>query len=54
MAIGVYNQFVYVSSEHNIVIAKSSANAKYESNPIKSELIAIAAFREIAKHCNTV
>jgi CubicO group peptidase (beta-lactamase class C family) len=54
MAIGVYNQFVYVSSEHNIVIAKSSANAKYESDPIKSELIAIAAFREIARHYGTL
>ena len=50
MAIGVYNQFIYVSRKYGIVIAKSSAYAYYEKNPIESELIAVSAFKKIAKY----
>lgn len=53
MAIGVYNQFIYVSPKHNIVIAKSSANPNYDDNPIESELIALAAFRKLADYFGT-
>jgi len=56
MAIGVYNQFIYVSPEHNIVIAKNSAYPHYDSQQDPkthenfSETEACALFRAIAKH----
>ena len=56
MAIGVYNQFIYVSPEHNVVIARNSAYPFYdtEQSPTShenyGELQAAAAFRAIASH----
>ena len=49
LAIGVYNQFIYISPKHNIVIAKYSAYANYETDSDESELTAISAFRHLAK-----
>jgi len=49
VAIGVYNQFIYVAPQHNIVIAKYSAYANYSHDNIESELKAISAFRKIAQ-----
>jgi CubicO group peptidase (beta-lactamase class C family) len=49
LAIGVYNQFIYVNPKYNIVIAKNSAYSDYPTNIDVSELLAIAAFRTIAK-----
>jgi len=56
MAIGVYNQFIFVSPQHDIVIAKTSAFPFYESEQSETshenngELQAAAAFRAIAAH----
>ena len=56
MAIGVYNQFIYVSPDLNIVIARNSAYPHYEtqqdpkSHENFSETEASALFRAIAKH----
>lgn len=49
LAIGVYNQFIYVSPKNNIVIAKNSAYADYENNCDISEIESISFFREITK-----
>ncbi len=55
MAIGVYNQFIYVDPDSRIVIARNSANPNYnkETNPDGSnsgEIEAVAVCRAIAKH----
>lgn len=58
LAIGVYNQFIYVNPSSGIVIARNSANPNYNSEVIKvgeheintGELEAINAFRAIAHH----
>jgi hypothetical protein len=49
VAIGIYNQFIYVSPKHKIVIAKNSAYAAYETNPELSELGTIAMFQQIVE-----
>jgi CubicO group peptidase (beta-lactamase class C family) len=51
MAIGVYNQMIYVAPESNMVIVKLSANSSYgtaEDTGIASELETIEFFRAIA------
>ena len=52
MAIGVYNQFIYVSPEHRVVVAMNCAYADYDkgSNELDSEAEAVEAFRAIARH----
>jgi CubicO group peptidase (beta-lactamase class C family) len=56
LAIGVYNQFIYVDPISGIVIARNSANPNYNnevdvnSNTNIGETQAVAAFRAIAKH----
>ena len=56
LAIGVYNQFIYMDPGSGIVIAKNSANPNYnkEADPISNsnvgETQAVAAFRAIVKH----
>jgi len=50
LAIGVYNQFVYVNPRKKIVIAKSSAYPKYNEDGSERELETIALFRAIAAH----
>ena len=49
LGIGVYNQFLYVHPDHQVVIAKSSAYPFYNQGDQK-ELETIAAFRSIAGH----
>jgi len=51
MAIGVYNQFIYVNRSTNTVIVKTSANKNFYNrfkNPYASKHGAIELFREIA------
>jgi hypothetical protein len=49
LAIGVYNQFIYVHPGLNVVIAKTSAYADYNENGEGSEVESVALFRGIAK-----
>ncbi|MBI1319870.1 MAG: serine hydrolase [Candidatus Hydrogenedens sp.] len=48
-AIGVYNQFIYVSPKRRVVIAKTSANAHYLDDGMISESQAVQFFRAVAK-----
>ena len=51
MAIGVYNQFIYIAPESNTVIVKLSANSAYgtpEDKDASSEFESIEFFRAIA------
>ena len=50
MAIGVYNQMIYVAPESNMVMVKLSANSSYgtaEDTDMASELETIEFFRAI-------
>ena len=47
LAIGVYNQFIYVHPKHNIVVAKNSANSHYIEDDYISEAQSIEFFRAI-------
>lgn len=52
LAIGIYNQFIYVNPTHNIIIAKSSANNSYGSTDSEEnyrEAETIEFFRAIVK-----
>lgn len=49
LGIGVYNQFLYVHPEYNVVIAKTSAYAHYDVDGFDRELETIEVFRAIAK-----
>ena len=51
-ASGVYNQYIYIAPESEIVIAKTSSNYKYTSELQMSKDIHIAMFRSIAQHIN--
>lgn len=54
MAIGIYNQFIYVNRSTKTVIVKNSANKNYYdrfNNPYASKIVAIELFRTIA-HMN--
>ena len=51
-AIGIYNQFIYVDAEHDLVIVKTSANHTYGTGPTEEsyrELETFALFRAIAE-----
>ena len=48
--IGVYNQYIYIDPESEIVIAKTSSNYKYTSELQWSKDMHVAMFRSIAKH----
>ncbi len=50
LAIGIYNQFIYVSPAHGVVIAKSSAYPDYNNDGEDKEFESIAVFRAIARH----
>ncbi len=50
LAIGIYNQFIYVHPRHRVVIAKSSAYPRYNEDGDEKELESIAVFRTIAEH----
>lgn len=49
LAVGIYNQFIYIYPKKNIVIAKTSAYADYTNDPA-SEYQTVEMFRAIAKH----
>jgi len=49
-ASGVYNQYIYIDPECEIVIAKTSSNYKYTSELQWSKDMHIAMFRSIAQH----
>lgn len=48
MAIGVYDQFIYVNQKANVVIVKNSANTHFMDNNFESALETVEAFRAIA------
>lgn len=48
LAIGIYNQFIYIYPRYNVVIAKSSAYPDYNHDGTDKELESIAVFRAIA------
>lgn len=50
LAIGVYNQMIYVNTRKKVVIAKNSANHRYLEDNYLSEPIHIEMFRAIAAH----
>lgn len=50
LAIGIYDQYIYVHPRHRVVIAKTSANAHYEDDAQISEAQSVALFRTIARH----
>ena len=49
LAIGVYDQYIYVNPRHHLVIAKTSANPHYEDDSERSEAQTVALFRAIAE-----
>jgi CubicO group peptidase (beta-lactamase class C family) len=49
MAIGVYDQFIYVNQKANVVIVKNSANTRFMDNNFESAMESVAAFRAIAE-----
>lgn len=53
LAIGIFNQYIYINPTTNTVIVKNSANKNYydRSNPYRSHLVHLELFREIA-HVN--
>lgn len=53
MAIGVFNQFIYINPAMNTVIVKNSANQNYYdvNNPYRSSLVHLELFRKLA-HLN--
>ena len=48
MAIGVYDQFIYVSQKAGVVIVKNSANTRFMENNFESALETVEAFRAIS------
>ena len=50
MAVGIYNQFIYVSPKDDLVIVKQSANHRYTEDDYISSDESIAFFRAIAAH----
>jgi len=49
MAIGIYDQFIYVNQKANVVIVKNSANRNFMDNNFESAHESVAAFRAIAQ-----
>ena len=49
LAIGIYNQFIYVNPKLGIVIARNSAYPHYDFHMRESEREAVSCFRAIAK-----
>jgi CubicO group peptidase (beta-lactamase class C family) len=48
MALGVYDQFIYVNKKANVVIVKNSANIDFMKNNFESAMETTEAFRAIA------
>ena len=47
---GIFNQFIYIDPESNVVIAKTSSNHRFRSERDYSKAVHIAMFRSITKH----
>lgn len=47
MAIGVYDQFIYVNQKHNMVIVKNSANRHFMDNDFESAMETVEFFRAV-------
>jgi CubicO group peptidase (beta-lactamase class C family) len=50
MALGIYDQFVYIDKKSNIVIVKNSANIDFTDNNYESTDESVAFFRSVIKH----
>ena len=50
LAIGIYNQFIYIHPKNKVVIAKTSAYPDYNTDGNDKELESIAMFKVIANH----
>ncbi|BCD89071.1 hypothetical protein PSm6_54780 [Pseudomonas solani] len=50
MAVGVYGQFIYVNPTRRVVIAKTSAYARYNEDGTRMEYESLEAFRAIARN----
>ena len=53
IASGVYNQYIYIDPESEVVIAKTSSNYKYTSELQFSKDMHVAMFRSISQHVNS-
>ena len=47
MAIGIYDQFVYINQRAGVVIVKNSANADFMENEFESTTETVEVFRAI-------
>jgi CubicO group peptidase (beta-lactamase class C family) len=52
LAIGIYGQYIYVNKKLDVVIVKNSADTNFMANGYESKVIAVEAFRAIAKSLN--
>ena len=52
LAIGIYNQFIYIHPGLKVVIAKTSAYADYNKDGSEKEIETIEIFRHIARNIN--
>lgn len=50
MALGIYDQFIYIDLKSNVVIVKNSANINFTDNDYESTDESIAFFRSVVKH----
>ena len=50
MALGIYDQFIYIDQKSNVVIVKNSANINFTDNDYESTDESIAFFRSVVKH----
>lgn len=48
MALGIYDQFIYINKKTNVVIVKSSANIEFLDNNFESANETVAFFRSVA------
>lgn len=48
MALGIYNQTIFIDPKHRLVIAKNSANPNFQQNDFESTRETVALFRAIA------
>ena len=48
MALGVYNQMIFVDPKHDLVIAKHSANRDFQRNDFEPTRETVALWRAIA------
>ena len=49
LALGIYDQFIYVNKKAGVVIVKNSANINFTDNNLESASVAVEFFRAVAK-----